>query len=122
LETGSEATGLRVLGNAAEFWGMLRNAGGSRAVTQQPKSFLALFKGLMASSDTYSNMGSMGISNDPTCNYCEEGLETKAHYLCECSHFVTLRQEIWGKSYLHPAEADSVQNLVRFILKSHRFS
>jgi len=42
--------------------------------------------------------------------------------LCECSHFVTLRQEIWGKSYLHPSEADLVQNLVRFIHKSHRFS
>ena len=59
---------------------------------------------------------------DPTCNYCEEGLEIAAHFLCECSHFVTLRQEIWGKSYLHPSEADSVQNLVRFIQKSHRFS
>ena len=61
----------------------------------------------------------MGIISDPTCNYCEEGLETAARFLCECSHFV---KEIWGKSYLHPSEADSVQNLVRFILKSHRFS
>jgi len=60
--------------------------------------------------------------SDPTCNYCEEGLETAAHFLYECSHFVTQRQEIWGKSYLHPSEADSVQNVVRFILKSHRFS
>jgi len=63
----------------------------------------------------------MGIISDPTCNYCEEGLETAAH-LCKCSHFVTQRQEKWGKSYLHPSEADSVQNLVRFIQKSHRFS
>jgi len=65
--------------------------------------------------------GIMGIISDPTCNYCEEGLETAAH-LCKCSHFVTQRQEKWGKSYLHPSEADSVQNLVRFIQKSHRFS
>jgi len=63
----------------------------------------------------------MDITSDPTCNYSEERLETAAHFLCECSHFVTLCQEIWGKSYLHPSEADSVQNLVRFILKSHRF-
>jgi len=34
----------------------------------------------------------MGIISDPTCNYCEEGLETAAYFLCECSHFVTLRQ------------------------------
>jgi len=126
----------------------------------------------------------MGIICDPTCNYCEEGLETAAHFQRECSHFVTLRlatktlicvlvsrprwcltlsnpvpwqnwmaaylgytlrmktlfrgwpvmvhdthtrrrrlrQEIWGKTYLCPSEADSVQNLVRFIQKSHRFS
>jgi len=62
------------------------------------------------------------IISDPTCNYCEEGLETAAHFLCECSHFMTQRQEIWRKSYLHPPEADSVKNLVRFILKSDRFS
>ena len=64
----------------------------------------------------------MGIISDPTCNYCKEELDTAAHFLRECRHFVTQRQEIWGKSYLHPSEADSVQNLVRFILKSHRFS
>jgi len=52
----------------------------------------------------------MGIISDPTCIYCENALETAAHFLCECSHFVTQRQEIWGKSYLHPSEADTVQN------------
>jgi len=58
----------------------------------------------------------MGIISDPTCNYCEEGLEIAAHFICEYSHFVTLHQE---KSYLHLSEADSVQNLVRFIQKAH---
>jgi len=52
----------------------------------------------------------MAISNDPTRNYCEDGLETTAHFLCECSDFVTLCQEIWGKSYLHPSEADSIES------------
>jgi len=63
----------------------------------------------------------MGIINDPTCNYCEEGLETACSYV-NVIIFVTLRQEIWGKSFLHLSEADSVQNLVRFIQKSHRVS
>jgi len=51
---------------------------------------------------------------DPMCNYCEQGPE-KAVTLWHC-------QEIWRKFYLHPPEADSVQKLVRFLQKSHRFS
>ena len=38
----------------------------------------------------------MGITSDPTCNYCEEGLETAAHFICECRHFAALCPEIWG--------------------------
>ena len=38
----------------------------------------------------------MGIISDPTCNYCEEGLETAAHFICECRHFAALCPEIWG--------------------------
>ena len=34
---------------------------------------------------------------------------------------VILWWDTWGKSYLHPSELESVQNLVRFIQKSHRF-
>jgi len=42
----------------------------------------------------------MAIINDPTCTYCEEGPETAAHFMCKCSHYVPLRQEIQGESTL----------------------
>jgi len=92
-----------------------RSSGRTRELLRLPRQKLRLATG---HSQLNLHLSVMGITSDPTYNYCEKGLETAAHFLCECSHFVTQRQEIWGKSYLHPSEADSVQNLVRFILKS----
>jgi len=100
-----------------------QSCGKTRELLRLPRQKLRLATGVLTGhSQLNRHLSVMGIISDPTCNYCEEGLETAAHFLCECSHFVTQRQEIWGKSHLHPSEADSVQNLVRFILKSHRFS
>jgi len=99
------------------------SSGSTRELLRLPRQKLRLATGaLMGDSQLIRHLSVMGIISDPTCNYCEEGLETAAHFLCECSHCVTLRQEIWEKSYLHPSEADSVQNLLTFIQKSHRFS
>jgi len=91
------------------------SSGRTRELLRLPRQKCRLATGiLMGHSQLNRHLSVMGIINDPTCNYCEEGLETAAHFLCECSHFVTLCQEIWGKSYLDASEADSVQNLVRF--------
>jgi len=95
------------------------SSGRTGELLRLPRQKLTLATGILTGhSQLNRHLSVMGITSDPTCNYCEEGLETAAHFLCECSHFVTQRQEIWGKSNLHPSEADSVQNLVRFILKS----
>ena len=99
------------------------SSGRTRELLRLPGQKLTLATGILTGhSQLNRHLSVMVIIYNPTCNYCEEGLETAAHFQCECSHLVTQRQEIWGKSYLHPSEADSVQNLVRFILKSHRFS
>ena len=65
-----------------------------------PRQKLILATGILTGhSQLNRHLSVMGIISDPTCDYCEDGLETAAHFLRECSHFVTLRQEIWGKSY-----------------------
>jgi len=61
-----------------------------------PRQKLRLATGILTGhSQLNRHLSVMGITSDPTCNYCEEGLETAAHFLCKCSHFVTQHQEIW---------------------------
>jgi len=73
------------------------SSGRTRELLRLPRQKLRLATGiLMGHSQPNRHLSVMGITSDLTCNYCEEGLETAAHFLCECRHFVTLRQEIWG--------------------------
>jgi len=66
----------------------------------------------------------MRVVDNPYCNHCKGAYETAAHFAGECDRYASLRQEIWGKPYLHPDDLQhaSVRDLVSFIRKSHRFT
>ena len=66
----------------------------------------------------------MGLVKDPLCNQCDMAIESASHFLCQCDRYITLRQKVWGKPYLDPADIDhaTVRGLERFIKKSHRFT
>ena len=65
----------------------------------------------------------VGLVKDPSCSQCGMAIESASHFLCQCDRYITLRQKVWGKPYLDPADIDhsTVKDLERFIKKSHRF-
>ena len=80
-----------------------QSSGKTRELLRLPRQKLRLATGVLTGhSQLNQHFSVMGTISDQTYNYCEEGLETAAHFLCECSHFVTLRQEIWGKVLFTP--------------------
>jgi len=64
----------------------------------------------------------MGLVKDPSCNQCGMAIESASHFLCQCDRYITLRQKVWEKPYIDPADIDraTVKDLERFIKKSHR--
>ena len=49
-----------------------------------PRQKLRLATGILTGhSQLNRHLSVMGVISDPTCNYCEEGLETAAHFLCD---------------------------------------
>jgi len=79
---------------------------------------------LTGHSQVQRHLSLMGLSNDPSCSYCSEAIETTSHYLCRCSYFAMQRATVWRKPFLDLADIDivTIGDLVRFIKKSHRFS
>jgi len=66
----------------------------------------------------------MGLVKDPLYNQCGMAIESASHFLCQCDKYITLRQKVWEKPYLDPADIDhsTVKDLEKFIKKSRRFT
>jgi len=97
----------------------------ARDLLALPRQMLRPVIGVLTGhSQVQRHLSLMGLSNDPSCSYCSEAIETTSHYLCRCSYFAMQRATVWGKPFLDPADIDivTVGDLVRFIKKSHRFS
>jgi len=99
------------------------NSGRTRELLRLPRHMLRLVTGIFTGhAELNRHLNIMGIIDDPICNNCEEGPEIATHYLCECSRYAALRHDIWRKLYLYPSDIESVQDLVRLIRRSQRFS
>ena len=60
------------------------SSGRTRQLFRLPRQKLRLATGMLTGhSQLNRHLSVMGIISDPTCNYCGEGLETAAHFLCE---------------------------------------
>jgi len=70
---------------------------------------LRLVVGVM-SGHAYLNrhLNIMKVVDNPNCNYCQGAYEMAAHFAGECDRYTSLRQEIWGKPYLHPDDLQYV--------------
>lgn len=65
----------------------------------------------------------LGIRDDPDCDRCGGGMETAAHFLCECPGYNNMRKDIFGSPKLTAREivSSKIWRLHSFASRSGRF-
>lgn len=65
----------------------------------------------------------IGVRDDPDCEYCGETEESAQHFLCDCTALSQHRKVIYNKNTLLPNEvmSTSLKKIVHFVRRSGRF-
>jgi ribonuclease HI len=65
----------------------------------------------------------MGLTDDPTCDYCGREIEDRDHFICRCEAFCKKRLEILGAAFVEPKDLSEIplRLILEFIKRSRRF-
>lgn len=69
-------------------------------------------------------LNTIGVRDDPDCDYCGRDVESAKHFLCECTGFNQLRKDIFDNFQLSPKDTLDlpVRSIATFVKRSGRFA